>query len=114
MRQNTTKTRRANVAFADIGVPVHMRSERHFRIVGVNQLDVLQAQDASDFGDRLVQTGLRGDIESSRQQVAGVKSITNSQVRFTRRQVADAMQLLEPATDLRAASRGILEQHRYA
>src|SRR5579864_7576919 len=58
VRQNTAKTLFADVPFADIFMPVQMRAQPPFGIVGVDHFHVLQSQNALRLGYRFFQARL--------------------------------------------------------
>jgi hypothetical protein len=72
MRQDAAEAGRPDVPFTDVGVPVHVRSQRRFGIVGVDDLHIRNPQNAVGFGHGLLQTCLARHVESGGQQVARV------------------------------------------
>ena len=78
MRQDTAERLQADVAVADVGVPVDARAERRLRIVGVNQRGHSRGPSTSA-ALRMVprRPERRGDIEAGGQQMASVQTIAD-------------------------------------
>jgi len=98
---------------ADSGVPVDMRPERRFGIVGVKYRHVLPSQHIARVADCASKTANRRNVETCSQQMASVETIADRQARERHRQIADGAQFLETAAEGASATRGIFEQHRH-
>jgi hypothetical protein len=110
MRQHAPERGGADVAFADLLVAIGARAERGLRIVGVDQLHVLHAEDAVGVPDGLLESGFGADLEAGGQQMAGVEAVADGQGRHAARQIADRAQLLEARADQAAAAGRAFEQ----
>ena len=108
MRRNPSN---ANIPFADVLVPVNMRSERRLGIVGVNHAHVFDAQNAVGLSATVscrpaaVETSYPA---ASRWQVSRQKPMGRSVI--LRGVIANRVQLFEAAADLRAGADRIFEQ----
>src|SRR5205823_5016183 len=100
MSQNAAETGGADVSFTDVGVPVHVRSQRRFGIVGVDDFHIRNPQNAVGFGHGLLQACFARHVESGGQQVARVQAITDFQVSLTLRQLTDGLQFIQAAPNL--------------
>lgn len=108
--ENAAKPVKTNIPFADVLVPVHMRSQRRFGIVGMNDGHVLQSQPAVDFPNCLFQSFLCRDVVAGREQVACVQAESEGQIREFARELAHYLELFKPATQLRTRAGCILYQ----
>ncbi len=74
MGENAAKPVKTNITFADVLMPVHVRAQRRFGIVGVNHVNVFEVQQSARLIHGLAQSGLAGDIISGGQQVARIQA----------------------------------------
>src|SRR5580698_320336 len=109
MIQNAAKPGFSNVAAPDMFVPVQMRSERAFGIVGVDYANIFDAQRAIYLGHRLLQARRRADIVAGRQAMAGIDAESDFQIGPLRRELAHRAQLFETAAQRSARSGSIFE-----
>jgi hypothetical protein len=94
---------------SNVLVPVHVRPERCLRVVGVDQLHVIESQYALRMPDGLPQPSVTCDVISGGQQMARIQAIAYRRVRQFSRIVTDRAQLFEPASDLRSTTDCILQ-----
>ena len=71
----------ADVSFANVRVPVDVRTERRLRVVGVDQLHVLDSQHALRLPDSLTQACRARDVVPGGQQMAGIQAIAHRHIR---------------------------------
>jgi len=96
-------------------MPVDVRPERCFGIVGVDHVHIVQPQDSGRLRDGFLQTGLRRNIVTRSEQMTGIQAKTYWQIRHLRRKFADRRQLFEPPADLRARAHGAFgQEHQFA
>src|SRR5207244_3930947 len=110
MRQDAPERVLAYVSLSDVLMPVNARAQRRFRIVGMDQLHVLHAENAIRVAYRLEQSRLAADIEAGREQMAGIQAISDGQVRETGRQVAYGVQFFKARADVASAARGAFNE----
>jgi len=111
MCQDAAETLGADVALTDVCVPVQVRSQRPLGIVGVDHMNVLHSEDSVGFTHSLLQTWLTRDVEARRQQVASVQAVANLQVGLSSRKRPNHLQFFQSATDVRATTGCVLQQH---
>ncbi len=112
--QNAGEACFSDLAFADVFVPIQMRTQRSFGIVGVEDLDLVEPEYAVGCGYCCFQTGGGGDIEARGQKMAGIKAIGDREASFAGRQIPDHSDFFETLTDPGAASYCVFEKHGQA
>ena len=81
----------------------------------MDDVHVLQPQDALSFGNGLLKTVRSGNVVSGREQMTSVQTETDGQVRHAWREFANGRQFFETASDLRARANGTLsQQHKFS
>ena len=111
MVQDPAKPFFSNITVSDLFVPVDMRSERRFGIVGVDHFDILDPEHAVDFSHRLPDTGRRRDIVSGSMAVASIDAESDSEIRLLSRELPHDVEFFQPAAQRRARTRSIFEQY---
>ena len=82
----------ADLAFADVLVPVEVGAERRLGVVGVDDVcTMVEAQDAFGLAHGGAKTGCGGDVEAGGEQMAGVQAVADGEVGDSRREVADGL-----------------------
>src|SRR5438128_569101 len=110
MRQDAAEPLLADVTLANILMPVHSRSKRCFRIVGMDQFHILHHEDAVRVAYCLVQSSFAANIEAGCEQMASVQAATDRQIRQARGEVENRAQLFEPGPDVASAPRGAFDE----
>src|SRR3982074_1668027 len=96
-------------------MPVDVRAERSFRIIGVDDVHVLQPQDELGFGNGLLKTLRGGNVVSRSQQMTSVQTETWGQFGHACGEYADGCQFFETAADLCACAHGAFcQQHKFS
>ena len=112
MVEDAPKPVLSDMAVSDMFVPVDVRSERAFRIVGVDHAHIFEAQRAIDFRNGLLQPRRAADIVAGCQAMAGVDAESDLEIDELGRELAHHAQFLESAPQGRAGARRVFEQHR--
>ena len=107
--QDAPKRLQADIALADVLVPIHARTERRLRIVHVQHGNALEPHGAIERRNRLRKPRFGVDFVAGFEGMRRVQ--TNSQ-RQIRRGVEDRSQLLEARAHRRAHARSVFEQQR--
>ncbi len=74
MVEEAPKSFYANIAASDMFVPVDMRIELGLGIIGVNDVDVVEAQELVDLRDGLLESGSGGEVIAGGKAVAGIEA----------------------------------------
>src|SRR5690242_6699454 len=101
----------SNIAVSDVLVPVDMGPERRLGVVGMDHLDVVQAENAVEFGDRLLQTFGGGHVVAGSVAMASVDAETDIDVRELNGELAHQREFFQAAAQGSAGARRILEQN---
>jgi len=91
-------------------MPVDVRSQRAFGVIGVNHAHIVEAQQSIRFTDHMLQSGGVRDIETAGQQMASVQAESDRHVGQFGREFAHHMQLFETPSKLRARADRVLDQ----
>ena len=78
MGEDTAEGVGANVAFPDVGVPVHVGAEWELTIVGVDHVDIGQPEQFLDGADGGAESRDGRDVEAGGQEMAGIQAVTLS------------------------------------
>ena len=97
MRQQSAEGLAADISGSDLRVTVDVRAQGSFRIVGVKDRDVLQAEDVVSLPDCAAEFGRLGDVETGRQQMSSVETVADGHVAEWYREIANRTQFLELA-----------------
>src|SRR5882762_2394176 len=87
----------SNIAMSDVFVPVDMRPEWSFGIVGLDHPDVIDAENAVEIGDSFPDACGRSDIVAGRVAMARVDTEPNFQIRKFPGVLPHHGKLLKPA-----------------
>ena len=82
-----------------------------FGIVGVDHVDVVDAQHAVDFSHGLPHAGRGRDIVAGRRTMAGVDTEADSEIRQLGGELPHDAKFLQPAAERRARAGRVFEQH---
>ena len=111
MVQDPAKPFFSNIAVSDVFMPVDVRPELRFGVVGVDHFYVVDAEDSIDFSDGLLDAGGGGNVVAGRMTVAGIDTESNGEIgKFGGKLPHDA-QFFEMAAQHRAGAGSVFEQH---
>jgi len=111
MREDAREAGLADLAFTDVLVAIEVRAERAFGIIGVDDFDLIEAEDFVGRRYGLGETRGVDDVEAGGEEVAGVEAVGDGEVCLAGREVADHAEFFEAPADLVAAADGVFEQH---
>ena len=97
-------------AFADVLVAVEVAAEFALAVVGVDDVDVLEAEEAVGFGQGFSEAGFGGDVVTGGEGVAGVEAEADGEVCEFGRELAHDVEFFELAAELGSAAGGVFEQ----
>lgn len=112
MVQYPAKPFLSNITGSYVFVPVDVRPERSFGIVGVNHFDIVDAQLAVNCGDGFLKAGRGRDIVTGCVAVAGIDTKSNRKIRKLGSKLPHDAKFFQPAAQRSAGARRIFEQHR--
>ena len=91
-------------------MPVQVRIERHFRVVGVDYGNVVKPQCLLSRSYEQTEACFGGQIEAAYMTVAGVEAIANRDVQVEAHQLSNRRKLFQLAAQLRACACGVFQQ----
>ena len=100
----------ADVAFADMGVAIHVGAARKLTVVGVKDMDVGYAEDVFGGAKGGTQSGNGNDIEASGEQVTGIEAVTDGEIGELGGEIADGAEFLEFAAQMAAGAGCVFQQ----
>ena len=111
MVQDPAKPFFSNITVSDLFVPVDVRPERRFGIVGVDHFDILDAEHTVNFSHRLPDAGRRRDIVTGSMAMAGVDAKSDCEIRCSAANFRIMSSSSKPAAESRARTRRVFKQY---
>src|SRR5450432_1609212 len=104
MIEDAAKPFFSNIAVSDVFVPVDVRSELRFVIVGVDHFYVVDTEDSIDFSDGLLDAGGAGHVVAGRMTVAGIDAESDGEIGKFGGKLPHDTQFFETAAQHRAGA----------
>ncbi len=108
MRQEALKRLRADFAFADMLVPIHVATERNFGVVDVEDRDALEANDAVNEFKSGGEAGFAFDVVARGEQMRGVEARADLQ---PLQRVQHLAEFFQARAERSAHASGVFEQN---
>ena len=110
MVQEAAEAFQADVPKADVLVAVEAGAEGGAGIVGVNEVDVGEAEQLVGAAEGGAEAGRAGDIEAGGEEVAGVEAEADGEFGERAGEIADGPELFKAAAELTAGAGGVFEE----